>query len=405
MTTFLQGQHRLHSAAGCETARPAAEAAKSTGHRPFRTHVITTRDDFEGLAGEWNDLLDRSAACTVFLTWEWIQAWLDVIRPEAKFLVVVVRDSNGRLAGIGPFYRTRVTLLRCVSYRCLRVLGDSKSGSEYVNVIVRRDVPCDAADEIFRFLAEHAGLWDTLWLPNMGPEEGASRIVQSAARSRGMRCRSREVGFARIRFDGTFEDYLKSLPRKIRYQMRRGLERLEHDRGAVLETCEREDQLEDAMADLFRLHQARWTNRREKGIFSNAMTRGHYKAMCLRMLRRGWLRLDRVMIDGKAVAAQIGFGFNGVFYELQRGFDPDFPNIPAGLGSAVRLMVIRRSFTEGIKYYDFLGAFTEDKSRSGAERLCGCDLLVVRPSLRNNLLFRSNSWPTGRFLRFPPTER
>jgi len=123
------------------------------------------------------------------------------------------------------------------------------------------------------------------------------------------------------------------------------------------------------------------------------------------MLRRGWLRLDRAMVDGKAVAAQIGFGFNGVFHELQRGFDPSFPNIPAGLGSAVRLMVIRRSFTEGIKYYDFLGAFTEDKCRAGAKSLCGCDLLVVRPSLRNNLLFRSNTWPTGRYLRFPRAER
>ena len=405
MTTFLQDQHRLPSTTNCETAHPATEDVKTTGHRPYQTHVITTRDDFEGLADEWNDLLDRSAACTVFLTWEWIQAWLETIRPEAKFLVIVVRDSNGQLAGIGPFYRTRVTLLRCLPYRCLRALGDSRSGSEYVNVIVRRDVQCDAADEIFRFLAEHAGLWDTLWLPNMGPEEDASSMIQSAAGHRGMRCRSREVRFARIRFDGTFEDYLKSLPRKIRYQMRRGLERLEHDRGAVLETCELEDQLDDALADLFRLHQARWTNRREKGIFSNTTTREHYKALCLGMLRRGWLRLDRAMIDEKAVAAQIGFAFNGVFHELQRGFDPDFPNIPAGLGSAVRLMVIRRSFTEGIKYYDFLGAFTEDKNRAGAKNLCGYDLLVVRPSPRNNLLFRSTSWPTGRYLRFPRAER
>jgi hypothetical protein len=100
------------------------------------------------------------------------------------------------------------------------------------------------------------------------------------------------------------------------------------------------------------------------------------------------------------VAAQFGFSFQGVFYGLQRGFDPSFPNVPGGVGTALRSMVLRRCFSEGIRTYDFLGGFTEAKGRAGAERTIGCDLLIFRRSIANKLLRRSGAWPTGRYFRF-----
>lgn len=370
--------------------------------RPMRfcADIVTTREGLETLAGAWNDLLLNSPARSAFLTWEWITAWLETIRPDARLFVVIVRDEQGRLAAVGPFYKERCTLVRLLGYRCLRILGDAVSGSEYVNIIARRDVEQDATIAVLSVLAKHAGSWDLIWLPNMGPTADAARSLQGAATHQGFAFRTRGAEFARIPLPGSFEAYLNGLPAKIRYQMRRGLERLEQQYGGVLASCGEKGALRASLEDLFRLHRSRWQERGTSGVFADQRMRSFYHAMGLSMLEKGWLRLDRVIVGDQAVAVQIGFSFQGVFYALQRGFDPSFPNIPGGVGTALRSMVLRRCFEEGIRTYDFLGSFTEAKGRAGAERTIGCDMLIFRNSIVNELLLRSKVWPTGRYLRF-----
>jgi CelD/BcsL family acetyltransferase involved in cellulose biosynthesis len=366
----------------------------------LRADIVTTRDGLEALAGEWNDLLFSSPACSVFLTWEWITAWLETIRPDARLFVVVVRDEQGRLAAVGPFYQAACTLVGLLEYSALRILGDAVSGSEYGNIIARRDVEQDATIAVLSFLADHTGSWDLIWLPGMGPTAHAARSLQAAARHTGFAFRTREAEFARIRLPGSFEAYLNGLPAKIRYQMRRGLEKLEQQHAGILENCGKKDALRPSLEDLFALHRSRWQERGMSGVFGDSRMRSFYHAVGLAMLEKGWLRLDRLIVGGRAVAAQFGFSFQGVFCGLQRGFDPSFPNVPGGLGTALRSMVLRRCFAEGIRTYDFLGGFTEAKGRAGAERTIGCDMLIFRSSIANELLRRSRTWPTGRYLHF-----
>ncbi len=367
-------------------------------HR-VEVELITNRQRLELLEREWNALLSDSRADTIFLTWEWISAWLDTLAADIQPAVLVARDASASLCGIAPFYRTKFTLAKLIRHRWLRVLGDADSGSEYGNIITRYDAEQEATQAILHYLRRQRRLWDALWLPNMGPSGDPWKRLEAAAGEAGLLVRSRGTEFARINLPDSFAAYLRSLPRKIRYQMRRGVERVEGDFAAVLVSCERGDQLDRFLDDLFRLHQARWNELGEPGSFSKPQKRAFYRAFSRRMLNRGWLRLDALHVDGRAVAGQIGFAYQGAFYELQRGLDTGLPNVPAGWGAALRCMVVRRCVEEGIATYDFLGGYSNDKRRAGAERACGRDLLLVRPSLRNDVLFKSNAWPTGRYLR------
>jgi N-acetylglucosaminyldiphosphoundecaprenol N-acetyl-beta-D-mannosaminyltransferase len=370
----------------------------------FNVELITSRAALEQLSSEWNRLLEESPVRSIFLTWEWIQAWLDAVGPDVRLRIVVIRDARNELAAIGPFYATRLTLLRMMPYRCLRVLGDAASGSEYGNIIARSDVAEAASEAVLGFLARNRRLWDAIWLANMGPTPDRADALMGTAARLGMYSRSREAEFSRISLPPTFDEYLGGLPGKIRYQMRKGVERLREGHRATLATCTGTAGLDDALTELFRLHAARWSRRGERGVFADSSLRPFYRALGQRMTDRGWFRLDRACVDGRAVAAQIGFAYGDVFYELQRGFDPGFPNIPAGLGAALRSIVLQRCCEEGIRTYDFLGGFAEDKNRAGAQRVCGRDVLIVRPSIMNRVLFRSNAWPTGKYLRFPKNE-
>ncbi len=368
--------------------------------QPLQARVLTSVDEVEALAGEWNALVEKSATPHVFLTWEWIAAWKQAFRPDAQLLVIAVRSADERLAAIGPFYQCRLMLGRLVPYRCLRILGDAPGGSEYGDILARRDIEAAATMAVLESLLSRPGDWDAIWLPNMSPSDDTAGSTERLAGALGLKCRSRDVPFSRIVLPSSFAEYLNSLSGKMRYQVRHGMNRLERECGAVLLTCDSQAELEQALPELFDLHQARWTSSGMPGIFADAAMQTFYRLMAKAMLESGQLRLHRVQVGGRTLAAQLGLVVGDVLYELQRGFDPTFAKIRGGVGGALRAMVIRKCIEDGMRVYDFLGGYNSDKERAGAECCLGRDVLMTRPSLKNNLLFASRTWPTGRYLRF-----
>ena len=76
--------------------------------------LIDNWNDVLALEAEWNTLLTRSRADTVFLRWEWVHAWMDVAGNQLEPLVITVRNTEGQLIGIAPFYVAAYRLLNLV---------------------------------------------------------------------------------------------------------------------------------------------------------------------------------------------------------------------------------------------------------------------------------------------------
>src|SRR5690606_37782764 len=119
----------------------------------MKMEILRDRASLDRLAAEWNPLLERSAANTIFLTWEFIASWLETVAPEVELYVVTVRDDAGRLLAIAPFYRSRARFMKLVSYRCLCLLADQASASEYLDIIVDRECDQEVLAELGRYLA------------------------------------------------------------------------------------------------------------------------------------------------------------------------------------------------------------------------------------------------------------
>ena len=64
-------------------------------------HAYHDADGFERLAGEWNDLLRRSAADTIFLTLEFQRTWWECLG-RGELLILAMRDDADTLVGIAP---------------------------------------------------------------------------------------------------------------------------------------------------------------------------------------------------------------------------------------------------------------------------------------------------------------
>jgi CelD/BcsL family acetyltransferase involved in cellulose biosynthesis len=356
--------------------------------------VIETWNDFNALEPEWNALLERSQANTIFLTWEWMKSWSEVVETEIHPFLVTVRDQNNRLIGIAPFYISEMRFLRLVKYKSLRVMGDYPTGAEYGDWIIdpaQAEAVCRC---IIDALLSRRRDWDCIWMPNVSGWTGARERIFELCRSAGWHTHARPVDFGYFSLPDSWDAYLASLSPKKRHQVRHEARRIAGSNPLC--ECTSPKDLPRYLDALFELHYSRWSSVGQQGSFRRKPREAiFYRTFTPRALQKGWLRLLAIEEDSTIKAIQIGYSYAGVFHSLQEGFDP---TATKGIGNVLRARVIARCIEEQLNGYDFLGTMSDHKRRWGAEERLGWDFLIGHPSLKNRLLFSREIWPTGRYL-------
>lgn len=362
----------------------------------YAVEVIRDRESFLALAPEWNDLLRASRADAIFLSFEWMQCWLQAVHPSVRLFVITVRDRAGRLVGIAPHHVASFRLGRVLPYRILRILGDYASGAEYLDWIVDASEEEPVCAAIAQTLARHDSSWDCIWMPFVAGWTGASERVLAACRAAGLFARERAHEFGLVSLPAAFPQYLATLSRNARSMLSRRGRALDEE-GFAFDAAVDPGALPQLLEELFRLNHLRWRSTGQDGTFvRKPLEARFYGAFAPIALARGWLRLYSARIKGQVRAIQYGYAYKNAYLQVQEGFDPEGPD---GLGNVLRSRAIERCIGEGLEGYDFLAGYTEHKRRWGAARRDGHDFFICGRAAKSRLLFKGGFWPTGRFLK------
>ncbi len=360
------------------------------------SEIIRDWDTFDALESEWDALLLRSRAPSIFLTWAWISAWRSAISDAVPPYAVIVRESSGTLAGVAPLYLASMRFLRIARYRMLRFMADTATGSEYPDWIVDKAIEEDVLVAICEALKRDSENWDTLWLPKVAGWTGAKdRLLNRCSRSE-FRHRSRTEVFSQLQLGQSLEQFEKSLSANRRQQWRRVTRRIHAIDGLEFDVCDSQQALPEFLDSLFDLHWRRWRAVGQEGTFRRKPAEERfYRNFAPVALQRGWLALYGLRHHGRLVAVQYGYVFDGVYSQLQEGFDPEFA---AGAGNVLRYRIIGRLIDDGVRTYDFLGGWSEHKRRWGAEARDGYEIFIGARKWRTLPLFFRDVWPRGRFI-------
>src|SRR3989449_1217898 len=236
-----------------------ANAAKAAENRTVGLHVsrLASWDDIAGLEHTWNKLLAGSASRTVFLTWEWVQAWWRAFGSTRHLVLLTCRDAGGDLVAIVPLQRTWENIGPGMSGWMLRLVGDGIGGSENLDWIVRRGHEAAAVRAVLDWLEENRSEWDTLELntvPAHSPVAAAPRH-ELAVRRWGLIVHE-GMGYFRWLPDN-WEAFVASLPRNMRAQIRSRLRRVQSRFTLQLRRCESLEELPECLAHLYSLHTKR----------------------------------------------------------------------------------------------------------------------------------------------------
>ena len=332
-------------------------------------HSYHDPSGFEMLAGEWNDLLHRSAADTIFLTLEFQRTWWHHLG-EGDVLILAVREDE-ELVGIAPLFATTDPQGR----RALSIVGCVEV-ADYLDFIVTRG----REEPVYVALLDHlagssAPAWDVLDLCNIHQNSPTLKYLPGLAEARGWAVSTaRDDVCPIISLPGTWEEYLWTLDGKQRREIQRKLRRAQGQAALRWYIVGRDHDLAAELEDFLDLMAA---STLDKEAFLTPRMRSFFRQLARVTYDAGWLQLAFLEIEGQKAAAYLNFVYNNHVLVYNSGLDwRKFPKIGAGI--ILTAYCIRHAIERGREVFDFMQGEERYKYQFG-----GQDVEVRRLSVRS----------------------
>jgi len=305
---------------------------------------------FSALRSEWDELLRSSGSDGLFLTWEWLYTWWKHLAGNRQLSILAVR-SGGELVALAPCALRPPSLSRWRPCPVLEFLGSGSIGSDYLDVIVRTDRESEARRALASDLARERLMID--WTQLKQGDCRAAEVASTLAES-GWTIAATETNTCPfIPLAGrSWESYLATLGAEHRYNFRRKLKRLNRDYVMQFEQVRGEEQCRESIGLVIALHNQRWRDRGGSDAFHTPGLVGFHQEFSRIALKRDWLRLYVLRLDGKPVACVYGFLYRRTFYFYQSGFDAEYGRHSVGL--VAMGLAIRRAIEDGADEFDLL---------------------------------------------------
>jgi CelD/BcsL family acetyltransferase involved in cellulose biosynthesis len=308
-----------------------------------RLDVYTQPSAFEELRSEWNDLLKRSPADTVFGTWEWHDAWWNIYQP-GDLWIITCRSHDGRLIGLAPWFLDEDRVVRGIG--CQDV-------TDYIDVIVDRDCIGVVLDQFASFLAQHHDNFTEIYLCNI--PQGSPTLEHFPER---LRLHKFAVDVEQIdvcpviQLPEKWEDYLSGLDKKRRHELRRKMRRAN---GATEDleftTIEPAQELGDTIPQFLELMAASDTEKEE--FLQNDRNRAFLSKVIEIAHEQGWLQLDFMKVNGEPAAAYLNFDYNRHILVYNSGLAREqFDHLSPGI--VLLAHNIKQAIEDGYEVFDFL---------------------------------------------------
>ena len=275
---------------------------------------------------EWNALLSESISDSPFLRHEYLSAWWATGGggewQQAELALISARE-NETLIGVAPLF-----LAEHDGQQALLLLGSIEI-SDYLDLIVRADDLPRFLSELLDFLAADSTLawsgFDWYNLPNSSPTI-ATLKADSAKRGWNFTLEPFRPSLA-VPLPGDFDEYLMSIDKKqrheIRRKMRRAAESVQNVRWYIVTDESTLDAEAEACCHLMAQDPA-------KQAFLTQTMRTQMKATIHAFFKAGILQMSFLEVDGQKAAGYLNFDYGDRIWVYNSGLDQNFRDLSPG---------------------------------------------------------------------------
>ncbi len=340
---------------------------------PVTTRWIEDVATFQTLEADWDGLLaNHLHGPSPFLSYAWCSLWRQHLGSGMQLAVLAAYQTDdgadtddepgdladnpragaaGRLVGLLPLVRER-SWLRGFQLTRLILMGSGIAAGDHLDAILHVDHALSVADALVAALIADRVRWDLLRLEGLHAD---SLMIEAWTRATGEVPKPRaKLINPYLLLPASWDEYLAGLSSNRRQQVRRFPRKLEQafPDQVCYQTVETLEQCRAVMESLYGLHQSIQTGHGRGGAFARPAMRVFHDAVAEAFLKRGWLRLHHLQINGRDSAVIYCFRYGAEVNFYATGFDPALADYRAG--RLIMQYAIRHAIEEGAVAFDFL---------------------------------------------------
>jgi CelD/BcsL family acetyltransferase involved in cellulose biosynthesis len=299
--------------------------------------LTVQQEDLASLHGDWCGLLDRVSDPVPFMHPTWQRVWLEEFADGREPLYLTARDGSS-LVGVAPLLRDGDGLSFVGHY----------SICDYMDFVVPQDGASDVFAALFAALARES--WSVLELRGLRDSSPALAELPALAEANGFAAEREDEAVApRIILAPSWDDYVSSLGKKDRHELRRKIRRVQAAGELELRAHTSPEAVEEHLPVLLRMMVE---SRADKANFMSEQMGRFFHRMALAMAGEGLVRLYELELDSKPVASVLCFDQGGQFYLYNSGYEPDASGLAVGIVS--KALCLMEAIGEGKHCFDFL---------------------------------------------------
>ncbi|VAW54760.1 hypothetical protein MNBD_GAMMA06-581 [hydrothermal vent metagenome] len=350
----------------------------------YRTETCILKNT-QNVKAEWCEL-QLSADYSYFQSWGWIETWLDLIALELQ--PVVIRTWCGHiLVGIGLFvskdikrraiFHARTMHLNEFPFDCSNMI------TEYNGLLIAKSHEQEVYTEVINHLLRKYKTCDEFYFGAV-LEQTASFVMEKIFDEK-VNFLINETSVTRsvnlLALQPGIENYLSSLSRNRRGQIRRAIRLYDSENSLRLEQAKNVDEALQFLDGLKLLHTEYWQSKDKGGSFANVLWEKFHRHLIQKNFEAGEIQLLKISCHQGEIAYIYSFILNKHVYVVQTGFvqSKDKRLMP---GYVAHAMAITYNCEQGMHTYDLMHGDVLYK-----RILCNCSsklqwLVVQRPRLK-----------------------
>lgn len=338
--------------------------------------ILNSIEEFDRLRESWDRLLHQSSRATVFNSWEWLYYWWKHYGNSHQLRILVV-TRNSEVIGIAPLYIHLIRPFRLFTIKSLQWIGTGGDTSpDYLDLLCLAEDEDEISKRLASYILQDWADWDAIHWTDM-PE--SSPLFRELAK---LKAETFEVEcgissrISQITLPGSWDQFMKSLPKRKRYKIRHRFHRIIEDMRGKISIWQDGSTLNKALDLLIRLHHDRWKDRARQCAFSSNAYIEFHRDIMHAFHARGWLRLYYLTIEDKVIAMDYNYQFKGTVMQFQGGFDSEYYDLSPGF--ILMCHFFKEAIKEGNSLFDFLKGEYDHKKEFETHSITTCYLNCYR---------------------------
>jgi Acetyltransferase (GNAT) domain len=342
--------------------------------------VYSSFQEIADLQVEWDSFVEAVGG-DIYLTYDWCRIWWEFYG-EKRHLRIYLFYKDNRLVGVIPIFYA-MQWIGPVWLKLAKMVG-----SDSTICMVNPPVHADFAATIFRYvidsLIRKEGC-DAVWFGPIGGKYDSLQDLRDTIQGYSEVTLFQErvqSPYTTFLLPKTFEDYIQSLDKRQRGNLRRDLNLINKSFQITQDVIQDESIASYEFENFVQMHTAQWKAEGKLGHFHDWPLGVEFNAKILiEQAKQGRLRLIRLLADGRVVSYQLCYAFGNCWYWR-------LPARPVGtdwdkyaLGRIGLIKEIEMAIAEGVQEIEAGAGHYEYKVKLGGEEHPLYSILLVRKQL------------------------